>query len=158
MAKVKDETRYKRKLRQAFADYGLWTEAYEPAMGSGTGYPDIQVLSPRKVILPIELKVGEVVNGIVKPREVRGDQVVWHRKFHLFGGISCCFIGVESVKGAEDWATYAVPGSVLMDWKQGFPLEMCQQAARNWPVELVKIVQFYLSEQSSEHDQGLLKP
>lgn len=143
---AKDETRYKRKLRQAFADYGLWTEAYEPAMGSGTGYPDIQVLSPRKVLLPIELKVGEIRDNKVFPREVRGDQVVWHRKFHQFGGISCCFIGVESRKGAEDWATYAVESHHLLDWKQGFPLEICQTAPRNWPIELVKIVQFYLKE------------
>lgn len=145
MAKVKDETRYKRKVREKFADFGLWTEAYEPAMGSGTGYPDIQVLGKCRRILPIELKVGEIKGGRLFPREVRGDQVVWHRKFSRFGGISCCFIGVETPKYSENWATYAVSGAQMLDWKAGYDLSECHIAPRNWPIELVEIVNFYLN-------------
>ena len=146
MPKVKDETRYKRKIREACENAGMWTEAYEPAMGSGTGYPDIQVLSPDKILLPVELKIGKIVENRVFPREVRGDQVVWHRKFAKFGGISVCLIGVETAKDSNKWMSYAVSGEAMVDWKDGFLIKEIGYYPLSTPEDMLRMVNFFLCE------------
>lgn len=146
MPKVKDETRYKRKVRSRWEEQGLWSEAYEPAMGSGTGYPDIQFLSPRKVLLPAELKVGEIKGDRVFPREVRGDQVVWERNFRRHGGLSIMMIGVEDKLHPGHWDTFAVPGERMEYWKQGYPVAETYELEGTLGPSLVKMVQFFLKE------------
>jgi hypothetical protein len=143
---VKDETRYKRKVRDNYLKAGHWSEAYEPAKGSGTGYPDIQLLSPQKVLLPAELKVGEIKNGRVHPRDVRGDQVVWAHNFRRFGGTSIMMIGVESSKNSNIWDTYVVAGGAMIDWKAGYDFEQCLFLESTSPHDLVRMVQHFLLE------------
>lgn len=146
MGKVKDETRYKRKVRTHYEQAGHWSEAYEPAMGSGTGYPDIQLLSPLKVLLPAELKVGDIKGDRVFPREVRGDQVVWARNFYRYGGISIMMIGVERVKDSNIWDTYAVTGDKMLDWKLGYAIDDCIVSEGTPPKDLVSLVRHFLRE------------
>jgi hypothetical protein len=146
MAKVKDETRYKRFVRKAYEERGHWTGAYEPAMGSDVGYPDIQVLSPAKRLLPCELKVGEVVGGIVFPREVRGDQVVWARNFWRAGGISIMMIGVETSK--DRWDTYAVTGEMMLDWRNGYDIHRTFHLKGTLGLDLETMFCHYLHETS----------
>lgn len=143
MPKVKDETRYKRKMRE---NYPHWSESYEPAMGSGTGYPDIQLLSPRKVLLPIELKVGEVRGDRIFPREVRPDQVVWHHNFSRFGGIAVCAIGFEREYGSNKWDTYAILGQKVIDWREGYNLLDCFYVENTLGDGLVRLVEHFLLE------------
>lgn len=143
---VKDETRYKRKVRENYLKAGHWSEAYEPAKGSGTGYPDIQLLSPQKVLLPAELKVGEIKNGRVHPREVRGDQVVWAHNFHRFGGISVMMIGVEYPLKSNIWDTYVVPGDKMIDWKAGYDFHDTMRLEGTTSHDLVRMVQHFLLE------------
>jgi hypothetical protein len=151
MPKVKDETRYKRKFR---ANYPLWSECYEPAMGSGTGYPDIQVLSPLNNLLPIELKLGKLVEGRIFPSEVRPDQVVWHHNFSRAGGKAVLAIGYEEQIGSNKWHTFAVPGSEVIDWRAGYDVHRCFMAHLSVGADLVELVQYFLGE---IHAQGLAR-
>lgn len=143
MPKVKDETRYKRKM---LGNYPLWSESYEPGLGSGTGYPDVQLLSPRKVLLPIELKVGLIINDRVFPREVRRDQVVWHHNFQRHGGIAVIAIGVETEKGSNIWDSYVVPGNLATEWASGYAVSDCFRVIGTVGDGLVELVQHFLGE------------
>lgn len=130
-------------MRDRWKIHGYWSEAYEPGVGSGTGYPDIQMLCPISgKLLPVELKVGEVVDGRVIPREVRGPQVVWHRELWLKGGTSVCAIGVEPVK--DTWVSYFIEGPKLKDWEDGFLIEECKVVQELRGRLLAPVVDHYL--------------
>ena len=53
-----------------------WSDAFEPARGSGTGYPDCQIVIARaNVIVPIEFKRGAIVKGNLTVEEIRPAQI-----------------------------------------------------------------------------------
>ena len=139
----KDELRYKRKIREAYWSAGYWSEAYEPGIGSGTGYPDLQLMCPvTKRLLPVELKIGSVLGGVVYPKEVRGPQTVWHREFWRAGGTSICMIGVEEEKNG--WSSYVVEGPRLKDWEAGWKVESVYTIHRLHPRPLSVMVDHFL--------------
>ena len=113
------EIDFKRTLRKWWDPY--WSESYEPGTGSGTGYPDIQLLDPRRLLLlPVELKVGELLGDMIIPREVRPAQCVWHHKFHEAGGRATIAVGV---KIQDTWEAFFFPGHYARSWKLGWRVE-----------------------------------
>lgn len=91
------ELDFKRWLRK---EWKGWSEAYEPRRGGGVGIPDIQLLVRGKLI-PIELKIGEIKDGIVKPREIRADQIGWHKRFMRAGGLSFFLVAQGKSKSPD---------------------------------------------------------
>jgi len=146
MAKVRPETRLKRFVR---GNYPGWSEAYEPGLGSGVGYPDIQVLGPSGKLLPIELKIGVVKAGRLHPSEVRGPQVVWHREFAQSGGISVMLIGLETGNASGKFDLFFVPGMDMIDWKEGYEFDKLHHIMADDPLlseRFVGLVQYFLKE------------
>lgn len=116
------ETKYKRALRSLYSQY--WSEAYEPARGSGLGYPDLQFMI-RGIMLPVEVKCGEAEGGVLYPSAVRPSQINWHAKLTEAGGHSwlavCC--GPPS-----RMTVYAAPSTrrdTLRMWREGWELSQC---------------------------------
>lgn len=94
-----------------------WSELYEPGLGSGIGYPDVQLLDPSTHrLFPLEFKVGELLpedgSFTVFPREVRGSQIKWHYMFGRAGGVSATIVGVRNGKV---WDGYAINGKDMFD-------------------------------------------
>ncbi len=115
--KVFNEADFKRWFR---AHWSGWVESYEPRRGSGTGIPDLQVLigiDNRKVLLPIELKVGFVKDRVLFPREVRPAQISWHRRFAEAGGVSVLLVGALS---AGHVTPCLVAGTKIAHWDFGY--------------------------------------
>lgn len=120
---ARPETQFKHALLK---EWNGWSEAYEPGLGSGIGYPDIQIMeqSPsHNRILPIELKVCAVKDGIVYPTDVRPSQVVWHYKFHKAGGRSVLLMGQKIAK--DVWRGFAVNGVRAQEHTQGYKVSSC---------------------------------
>lgn len=112
------ETDFKRKFRQSVLE---WSEAYEPSRGSGTGYPDVQVLL-RGVIVPVEVKIALVSQGVLWSRDIRPAQIGWHYRLMKAGGKSAFVFGVLERKL---WSAYVFPVCEqnferLMAWREGF--------------------------------------
>ena len=140
---MKPETLFKRSLRAVWKEAGYWSEAYEPAHGSGTGYPDIQVLASGK-LFPVELKIGEFRyvkdDRLYLTDELRPAQSRWHYDFQRHGGISALLIGVPHLK---DWRAFGVFGSNAIHWKSGWvvgvtahDLGLVNHAHNPFPVKL----------------------
>lgn len=75
------------------ARWSGWIETYQPGLGGGTGVPDTQIMAWPPLIVPIELKRGEIIAGRLMVDRVRPAQVSWHTRFGLAGGISKFIIG-----------------------------------------------------------------
>lgn len=122
---ARPETVYKRFTLKAWQG---WSELYEPGLGSGVGYPDVQLMCPSSHrLLPLEYKVGTVRKGRIFPAEVRPSQIVWHYKFSRAGGVSAIIIGVKRPGSDNVWDSYAIDGKRLSDedWELGFELNSC---------------------------------
>ena len=109
------EAEFKKWLRQ---NWSGWIESYEPRRGTGVGIPDVQIVVQGKLV-PIELKLGIIKNGILFPREVRPAQIAWHRKLNDAGVKSILMVGVYDFV-ADDFDACLVDGSFLKNWKQGY--------------------------------------
>lgn len=73
-----------------------WIDWLEPRGAAGIGRPDADLMVDR-VIAPIELKIGKVVEHIsggaqmaawIKPSKIRPDQIAWAHRFLSVGGAS----------------------------------------------------------------------
>lgn len=101
-----------------------WSESYEPGLGSGIGYPDVQLLCPSSHrLFPLEYKVGKVKGDRIFPAEVRPSQVGWHFKFARQGGMSAVITGVKR-PGSDLWDGYVINGRRLFDedWEKGYQI------------------------------------
>jgi len=112
---AKPETEFKTALRDAWKAYGGWSEAYEPARGSGIGYPDVQFLDTGRLV-PAELKIGRLLGAFLFSDDIRPAQVKWHWDLRRHGGHSCLLVGVRE---GGNWALYAYAGR-LADWRAGW--------------------------------------
>lgn len=96
-----------------------WVESYEPRRGSGVGIPDLQIVVDGH-ILPVELKVGKVVDGALVVNEVRPDQIGWHRRLIDAGVASIFLVGVGT--GSKPDQVFAVSPKAILSWKIGIDL------------------------------------
>lgn len=117
------ETEYKRQFRKIV---GVWSEAYETRSGGGVGYPDLQLLVGR-ILIPVELKSGQLVGDRLKSKRIRPSQIVWHHDFKLAGGRAFILVCVGSVRAMDAWAVPSADRSVTSRWKEGWPVQGCQQ-------------------------------
>ena len=120
---MKLETQYKKEFRKLV---GVWSEVYEPTRGSGLGYPDVQLLVDRK-LLPVELKVGKVVGGMLMPEEVRPSQISWHHAFAREGGHALVLVCTGKPSAMDAWAIPSVRREVLSIWRKGYVIGDCIQ-------------------------------
>lgn len=117
------ELAYKRRLRELHAD---WSCAYETRSGSTVGYPDLQLLvGERRLVLPVEVKVGELKSGKLLSRQIRPSQISWHHEFWSAGGIALIVVCFGPVASMEAWALPSGDREVTSKWKEGWPLESC---------------------------------
>lgn len=73
-----------------------WISSYEPRRGSTIGIPDLQIIVCG-IIVPIELKVGTVVDGELFCHDIRPAQIQWHRSLREAGARSFFLVGESSV-------------------------------------------------------------
>jgi hypothetical protein len=97
-----------------------WIESYEPRLGSNLGIPDLQILVGRKIV-PVELKIADIKEGILYPSEIRPAQINWHRRLAEFDVPSVFLFG--SGQGRVPEHLYALSGSAVKHWSAGFELE-----------------------------------
>lgn len=119
---VRPETVFK---RDVLKDWSNWHESYEPSIGSGTGYPDLQLLCPSSHrLFPLELKVGKIKGDRLFPEEVRPSQIRWHFEFNRAGGVSALLTGVQD-PATKLWTGYAIHGRRLFDedYTAGWPIK-----------------------------------
>jgi len=95
-----------------------WVESYEPRRGSGVGIPDLQIVAGGRIV-PIELKIGTIKDGVLYPREVRPVQIAWHRKLNDAGIASILLIGVYDLV-ADDFVACAVDAQYMRNWRHGY--------------------------------------
>jgi len=95
-----------------------WVESYEPRRGSGIGIPDLQIVANKRIV-PIELKIGTIKDGLLYPREVRPAQIAWHRKLNDAGIASILLIGVYDLV-ADDFVACAVDAQYISNWRHGY--------------------------------------
>lgn len=93
-------------------------ETYEPRRGTGIGIPDVQIVVDGRIV-PIELKVGVIKNGVLFPREIRPPQIVWHKKLNDAGVASVLLIGVYDFT-IDDFIACAVESQHMRNWKNGY--------------------------------------
>jgi hypothetical protein len=114
---MRETTHMKKWIRQNWVG---WIESYEPRLGSNLGIPDIQVIVGRRIV-PIELKIGYLRDGVLFPSGIRPAQVNWHRRLAEFDVLSIFLFGVGEGNVPEH--LFAVPGDSVKHWAAGFELE-----------------------------------
>lgn len=114
---AKREADFKKWLRGI---WGGWLESYEPARGGGVGIPDVQLAFDQR-LWPIELKLGDVKGGRLYPREVRPDQIGWHRRLADEGIVSLFLVVVY--EGDRLDYVFGLDAEQIVGWKQGFDLD-----------------------------------
>lgn len=109
------ESDFKKWLRQ---NWSGWIESYEPRRGTGIGIPDVQIVVHKKIV-PVELKLGVIKDGILYPREIRPPQIIWHKKLNDAGVKSVLMIGVYDFV-AEDFDVCVVEAEHMKNWRNGY--------------------------------------
>lgn len=115
--KLGNEAQFKKWLRDNWLG---WIESYEPRRGSGVGIPDIQIEFDQR-LWPIELKVGDIAEGRLYPREVRPDQINWHRRLADRGVVTYFLVAVYGLKGLD--YVFGIGPEEIREWKQGYDLD-----------------------------------
>lgn len=121
------ETEYKRQLRKIV---GGWSEVYETRSGGGVGYPDLQFLLGG-VLIPVEIKVGEVVGDVLRSSEIRGSQIAWHHNFKKAGGVSVILVCWGPVKQMNAYAVPDTNREMTANWKKGWKISFCEPWVEN---------------------------
>ena len=89
------------KLRWLNWEGGGWAQDTTAGRGSVDGLPDL-LLSGKitnGLIFPLELKVGEIVDGSLVISQVRSSQRRWASKFSEAGGRSALCVGIPDPSG-----------------------------------------------------------
>lgn len=111
---MRPETKYRKWTIERWTH---WAELYEPGLGSGIGYPDVQLLCPSTFrLFPLEFKVGtttvEEGKTVIYPEEVRPSQIKWHYLYGRAGGVSATIVGVKNGSGYDG---YVINGKEMFD-------------------------------------------
>lgn len=97
-------------------NYQGWVERVEPALGVNPGFPDLLCLTPTG-LLPVELKIGTVEDGVLWTSEIRPAQIAWHRNFADAGAESIFVVGVWQ----GEWKAFVFDGTKAPQWHlEGF--------------------------------------
>ena len=95
---------------------GMWVENIHPSFGTKTGIPDLLVMAA-KLLIPIELKTGELVGESLSVSDIRPAQIRWANQFYKAGGISGLIVGVPDGKS---WKLVVVKNSAWWQAKTVF--------------------------------------
>lgn len=109
------ESDFKKWLRN---NWSGWIESYEPRRGTGIGIPDVQIVVHGKLV-PVELKVGTIRDGILYPKEIRPPQIIWHKRLNDAGVKSLLMIGVYDLV-ADDFDVCLVDAEYMRNWRHGY--------------------------------------
>jgi hypothetical protein len=108
------------------ATCGVWSEAYETARGSGSGYPDLQLLLD-SVLVPVELKCGVIRDIRLVPTRIRPAQISWHHEFKAAGGKAFVVVCTGEINVMSAWAIPSTDREVTSRWKEGYNILKCKQ-------------------------------
>lgn len=103
MVREAKEKQFQRWLRGELDAVGVWHSSVEYGLGGDDGFPDMLWDSHKR--WPVELKVGELKNGRLVPRDIRPAQTSWHHQMKRAGGNSFFLIGVEVSGGWRMFVT-----------------------------------------------------
>ena len=98
---------------------GRWAENIHPSFGTKTGIPDVFLLVS-KLLVPIELKTGELVGDELSVSDIRPAQIRWSRKFAAHDG--ACGLAAGLRKG-KDWEIAVVRNEAWWTGKTVFSAE-----------------------------------
>ena len=135
---MRETTHLKKWIRQNWVG---WIESYEPRLGSNMGIPDIQIIVGRRII-PIELKVADLKDGILYPSEIRPPQINWHRRLAEFDVPSVFLFGVG--QGTVPENLFAAPGDGIKHWSAGFEIENLAEISVN-PKQFTSSLSSYIA-------------
>ena len=96
-----------------------WVESYEPRLGSNVGIPDLQVVVDQRLV-PIELKLCQIVGDELLSSDIRPPQINWHRTLSGYGVPSLFLFG--SGVGKSPDCLFAAPGYLIDRWEFGFKI------------------------------------
>lgn len=79
-----------------------WSDTFEPARGSGVGFPDCQLVLEGDIAIPIEFKKGTEYKNSITIAQIRAAQVSWHTRYNAEGHKSFFVVGVFAENGTID--------------------------------------------------------
>lgn len=108
------------------SNYNGWSEAFEPRRGAGVGVADI-MLGIGSHLVPVELKVGNISDGMLFPEEVRPDQIGWHHRLNAAGVFSFFIVGVGRAGSKSPEYLFALTAQKIKHWRTGYDLDDLKQ-------------------------------
>ncbi len=139
---MRETTHMKKWIRD---NWDGWIESYEPRLGSSVGIPDIQIVVDGKLV-PIELKVADLSDGILCSSEIRPPQINWHRNLAAHDVLSLFLFGVG--KGNVPERLFAARGDKIANWSAGFDIRNLEEVSpnkRNFSGSLRELIRYMLS-------------
>lgn len=97
---------------------GYWGENVHPSSGMKSGIPDT-LFMVGDCLLPIEMKIGTVVDCRLLVEDIRPSQRRWHLKYYNAGGTSRILVGVPKPTG---WEIYEIDLNQFISGAQRFDL------------------------------------
>lgn len=91
---------------------GFCTQLH-PGLGSDVGISDL-LLGYSLGLLPCELKLGVISDGLLCVSQVRPAQISWHRKLAASGYDSVFMIGVPQPD--DTWRVFLIDGLTISAW------------------------------------------
>lgn len=82
---------------------GRWGENVHPSMGMKAGFPDV-LLMASGLVVPIEVKLGRLVDTGLKVSEIRPAQVRWSNRFTMNGGKCGLIVGIKNHEAKTNYA------------------------------------------------------
>lgn len=126
MQKIKNENDFRdwiRGTKKRMGAYAGWSNRIEPTMGMAPGISDLIMMTDIGLV-PTELKIAKIEDGILWSREIRGSQISWHFDFYQQNcGRQPLTVFLFGVQVNDDWRIFACEGDQVMDWEDGFPIK-----------------------------------
>lgn len=95
------------------ANWSGVTVQLHPGMGSDVGISDL-LLGYSIGLLPCELKLGVINDGLLCVSAVRPAQIAWHRKLAIAGHETIFMVGVPN--GKNLWRVFVIDGLTIQGW------------------------------------------
>ena len=91
-----------------------WLTQIHPGLSSDVGIPDL-IVGTAQGLLPAEVKLGMVDDGVLWCSEVRPAQIAWHKKLADGGYNSVLLVGVPS---GDSWRCFSVDAALARFWHE----------------------------------------